>query len=287
MQNINSIERFLFNGSIYLIEESSPENKNYINNQTHQYNTKKKEDQSNTESEFEKELILIPLKLLGSIINLYFYSKNPKKSYDNLKPFFIKEEDPKKKKLNFSRLSSIKSQTSIFTSENNFYIDNDISLDSQNAGNKHFIPKNLEDFILIKLPQNEIYMTNYDLDEGLIEYKHKESGNNFKFKFKHNTMKEKNYIKILIIIEGYKYSIKNTLLVNPAMEKKRNNNNISIRNKTLMTRRKNSISKNGENVRQMSLEMINTEFIIYFLEVLIMLKKIIRIYKEDSNAKTI
>ena len=269
MQNINSIERFLFNGSIYLIEESSPENKNYINNQTHQYNTKKKEDQSNTESEFEKELILIPLKLLGSIINLYFYSKNPKKSYDNLKPFFIKEEDPKKKKLNFSRLSSIKSQTSIFASENNFYIDNDISLDSQNAGNKHFIPKNLEDFILIKLPQNEIYMTNYDLDEGLIEYKHKESGNNFKFKFKHNTMKEKNYIKILIIIEGYKYSIKNTLLVNPAMEKKRNNNNISIRNKTLMTRRKNSISKNGENVRQMSLEMINTEFIIYFLDNLI------------------
>ena len=272
MQNINSIERFLFNGSIYLIEESSPENKNYITNQPYQYNTKKKEDQSKTESEFEKELVLIPLKLLCSIINLYFYSKNPKKSYDTLKPFFIKEVDHKKMNKNFSRLSSIKSQTSIFASESNFYIDNDISLDSQNAGNKHFIPRNLEDFILIKLPQNEIYMTNYDLDEGLIEYKHKESGKNFKFKFKHNSMKEKNYIKILIIIEGYKYSIKNTLLVNPVMEqKKRNmiNNNMSIRNKTLMTKRKNSISKNVENVRQMSLEMINTEFIINFLDNLI------------------
>ena len=93
-----------------------------------------------------------------------------------------------------SRLSSIKSQTSLYASESNFFVDEDASIDSQNQGNRHFIPRNLEDYILIKLPQNEIYMLDYNLDEALVEYKHKESGENFKFKFRHSTSKEKKLI---------------------------------------------------------------------------------------------
>ena len=278
MQNLKSIERFLFNGSIYLIEKDSKEDKNQMKNPPLQFNIKNKEkDQnsnsdSNSNSDNDNNWTLIPLKLLGSLLNLYFYSKNPKKSYENLKQFYIKEEGTKKKNKTLSRLSSIKSQTSFYASESNFYVDEDISIDSQNGGNKHFIPKNLEDFILIKLPQNEIYMIDYDLDEALIEYKHKETGKNFKFKFKHNTSKEKNYIKIMIIIEAYKYSIKNSLLLNPSTEQKKKNINMSMmRNKTLVTKRKNSISK-IENIKSMTLDIMNTEFILNFLENLILNK---------------
>ena len=285
MQNINSIERFLFNGSIYLIEKSTKEKKN----RNLQLNVFTKEEKSNSESEEEeKESVLIPLKLLTSLLNLYFYSKNPKKSYEELKTFYSKGEPIKKKKM--SRLSSIKSQATIFASDSNFFMDEDLSIDSQNVGNKHFIPKNLEDFILIKLSQNEIYMTNYDIEEALIEYRHKETGLNFNFKFKHNTSKEKNYIRTLIIIEAYKYSIKNSLLMNPSAAEnlKKRNNNISNRNKTLTTKRKNSGSKNIENVKFMNLDIMNTEFILHFLDNLIMNKfKVLIIdeffFQEEQN----
>ena len=282
MQNLNSIERFLFNGSVYLLEKSSK----VKNDKNLHLNIINKEENSNSESEKDSELI--PLKLLSSLLNLYFYSKNPKKSFEQLKPYYSKIEQPVKKK-KMSRLSSIKSQATVFASDSNFFMDEDISIDS-NAGNKHFIPKNLEDFILIKLSQNEIYMINYNLDEALIEYKHKESGQNFKFKFKHNTSKEKNYIKCLIIIEAYKYSIKNSLLLNPSNieNKNKRNNNISSRNKTLITKRKNSGSKNIENVKFMNLDIINTEFILHFLDNLIMNKfKVLIIdeffFQEEQN----
>ena len=92
-------------------------------------------------------------------------------------------------------------------------------------------------------------MTDYDLNESFVEYKHKETGKDFKFKFKHNTSKEKNYIKIMIIIEAYKYSIKNSLLINPSTDnqKKRNTNISMMRNRTMLTKRK-SVSK-VENVK--------------------------------------
>jgi len=291
MQNLNSIERFLFNGNIYLIENNSNENNNLKNKPPVPFNINNKSQSSNSDSEKEKEKdnILISLKLLGSIINLYFYSKNPKKSYEQLKPFYIKNEDLKKRKKAISRLSSIKSQTSLYASESNFFGDEDASIDSQNPGNRHFIPRNLEDYILIKLPQNEIYMLDYNLDEALVEYKHKESGENFKFKFRHSTSKEKNYIRIMIMIEAYKYSIKNSLLLNPSTEnqKKRNTNISMMRNKTILTKRKNSVSK-IENVKYMTLDIMNTEFIINFLDNLIINKfKVLIIdenfFKEEQN----
>ena len=288
MQNLNSIERFLFNGNIYLIEKNSNQINNIKNNPPVPFNINNKSQSSNSDSEKEKDYILISLKLLGSIINLYFYSKNPKKSYEQLKPFYVKNEEIKKRKKAVSRLSSIKSQTSLYASEN-FFVDEDASIDSQNQGNRHFIPRNLEDYILIKLPQNEIYMVDYNLDESLVEYKHKESGENFKFKFKHNTSKEKNYIRIMIMIEAYKYSIKNSLLLNPSTEnqKKRNTNMSMMRNKTILTKRKNSVSK-IENVKYMALDIMNTEFIIDFLDNLITNKfKVLIIdenfFKEEQN----
>ena len=273
MQNLTSIERFLFNGNVYLIQKKLKENK--LNNPPNQFNLNNKNSESNSESNNEKNIELIPLKLLGSLLNLYFYSKNPKKSYEQLKQYYIKNNNnniQKKKSKNFSRLSSIRSQNSVFASESNFFIDEENSLDS-NVDIKHFIPKNLEDFILIKLSQNEIYMINYDLNEALIEYKHKETNQNFKFKFKHNGTKEKNYIKIMIIIEAYKYSIKNSLLINPVAEnKKRLLANMSLRNKTLLTKRKNSSKAVDNNVKAMTLDIMNTEFIINFLDNLIMNK---------------
>ena len=284
MQNLNSIERFLFNGNVYLIQKKLKENK--LNNPPNQFNLNNKNpySESNSESNNEKNIELIPLKLLGSLLNLYFYSKNPKKSYEQLKQYYIKNNNnniQKKISKNFSRLSSIRSQNSVFASESNFFIDEENSLDS-NVDIKHFIPKNLEDFILIKLSQNEIYMINYDLNEALIEYKHKETNQNFKFKFKHNGTKEKNYIKIMIIIEAYKYSIKNSLLINPVAEnKKRILANMSLRNKTLLTKRKNSSKAADNNVKAMTLDIMNTEFIINFLDNLIMNKFKILIIDEE------
>ena len=284
MQNLTSIERFLFNGNVYLIQKKLKENK--LNNPPNQFNLNNKnpDSESNSESNNEKNIELIPLKLLGSLLNLYFYSKNPKKSYEQLKQYYIKNNNnniQKKKSKNFSRLSSIRSQNSVFASESNFFIDEENSLDS-NVDIKHFIPKNLEDFILIKLSQNEIYMINYDLNEALIEYKHKETNQNFKFKFKHNGTKEKNYIKIMIIIEAYKYSIKNSLLINPVAEnKKRILANMSLRNKTLLTKRKNSSKAADNNVKAMTLDIMNTEFIINFLDNLIMNKFKILIIDEE------
>ena len=220
MQNLNSIERFLFNGNIYLIENNTKENNIQKNNQSNKFNINNKSQSSKSNQEKEEdEYKLISLRLLGSLLNLYFYSKNPKKSYEQLKSFYIKGEEEKKKEKNIlSRYSSIRSQASLFGNESNLFDEDDISLDSQNFSNTHFIPRNLEDYILIKLPQNEIYMIDYDLNEALVEYKHKETGKNFKFKFKYNSSKEKNYIKIMIIIEAYKYSIKNSLLLNPSTE---------------------------------------------------------------------
>ena len=166
MQNLNSIERFLFHGNIYLVE-NSPKEDNIQNNININNN---KSQTSNSKPEIEKDTNkLIPLRLLGSIINLYFYSKNPKRTYDQIKSLYLKNDEDKKKDRVLSHLSSIRSQTSIFGNESNLFDEEDISLDSQDVGNAHFIPRNLEDYILIKLPQNEIYMTDYDLNESFVE----------------------------------------------------------------------------------------------------------------------
>ena len=234
MQNINSIERFLFSGDIYLIFEKI-ENDNSQNIISTQLNPsiKNQFNLNQTKLDNEKEYNSIPLKLLGSILNLYFYSNNPKKAYESLQTNTNTNKDQgattNKNKNNLSRISSIQSG-SLYLSDSNFYLDNDISGESQGIGMKSSRPRNLEDFILIKLAQNEIYLIDYNLDDASIEYKHKESGKNYKFKFKHCTLKEKNYIKIMITIEAYKYSIKNSLLLNNVdpMRKK----NMSIRNKT-------------------------------------------------------
>ena len=123
MQNLNSIERFLFNGSVYLLEKSSK----VKNDKNLHLNIINKEENSNSESEKDSELI--PLKLLSSLLNLYFYSKNPKKSFEQLKPYYSKIEQPVKKK-KMPRLSSIKSQATVFASDSNFFMDEDISIDS-------------------------------------------------------------------------------------------------------------------------------------------------------------
>ena len=100
-------------------------------------------------------------------------------------------------------------------------------------------------------------MINYDLNEVLIENKHKETNQNYKFKLKYNGTKEKNYIKTMIIIEAYKYSIKNFLLINPIEEnKKRLLANMSFRHKTLLTKRKNCSKTVDNNVKEMTLDIM-------------------------------
>ena len=86
----------------------------------------------------------------------------------------------------------------------------------------------------------------------------------------------------MIIIEAYKYSIKNSLLINPVAEnKKRLLANMSLRNKTLLTKRKNSSKAADNNVKAMTLDIMNTEFIINFLDNLIMNKFRILIIDEE------
>ena len=72
MQSLNSIERFLFVGEIYLfLEKNQEENSRVIpkilnSNIPGQFNL-------NKSKENEKETISVPLKILGSLLNLYFY----------------------------------------------------------------------------------------------------------------------------------------------------------------------------------------------------------------------
>ena len=275
MQSLNSIERFLFTGEIYLfLEKSQEENSRIIQNKINpnipsHFNL-------NNSKENEKEYISVPLKILGSILNLYFYSNTPKKAYDLMQINSSNENyemgmlTRRNKNTNMSRLSSIQSN-SIYVSES-ICIDNpDISGETQQLGKKSQKPKNLEDFILIKLAQSEIFLVDYNLDEASIEYKHKETGKNYKFKFKHCTLKEKNNIRIMVTIESYKYSIKNSLLLNTAEPMRKRN--MSIRNKTLMSKRKNNSNKNNfEMTKSMNSDIMNTEFIIHFLDNLIMNK---------------
>ena len=272
MQNLNSIERFLFSGEVYLLVEKKQDDnsRNAINAQINQ-NIQNQFNINQSKIENEKEYSSVPLKLLCSIINLYFYANNPKKAYDSLISNGVKEigMTTKRNKNTLSRVSSLQSG-SIYLSESNLYGDNDlISGETQAMGLKSSRPRNLEDFILIKLSQSEIYLVDYNLEEALIEYKHKESGKNYRFKFKHSNLKEKNYIKIMLIVEAYKYSIKNSLLMNniDPMRKK----NMSMRNKTLISKRKNTSSRiNYEMMtKSISNDIMNTEFIIHFLDNLI------------------
>ena len=268
MQSLNSIERFLFSGEVFLLFEKNQDedSKNIMANQLNPTIQK----QYINDSKLEKEYASVPLKILASILNIYFYSNNPKKAYESIQANDNnnKEVGTKKNKTNLSRISSIQSG-SIYLSESNLYGDNDFSGDTQGIGIKVQRPKNLEDFIIIKLNHSEIYLVDYNLDEASIEYKHKDSGKNYKFKFKHTSFKEKNYIKTLIIIEAYKYSIKNSLLLNTVDPMRKRN--MSIRNKTIMSKRKTNAGNrnNYEMSKTMNSDIMNTEFIVHFLDNLI------------------
>ena len=276
MQSLNSIERFLFSSDIYfLVERNSDDNsRNIINTQLNQ-NIQNQFNINQGKVENEIEYFPVPMKLLGSILNLYFYSNNPRKTYDSLQGNTGKTIGLTnyKNKGNLSRVSSFQSG-SMYLSESNIYGDNDlVSGETQALGLKNSRPRNFEDFILIKLQQSEIYLVDYNLEEASIEYKHKETNKNYRFKFKHTTLKEKNYIKIMVIIEAYKYSIKNSLLMNNIDPNRKKN--MSIRNKTLISKRKNtnSIRNNYEMMtKNMTPDVMNTEFIIHFLDNLILNK---------------
>ena len=291
MQSLNSIERFLFSGDIHLLLEKN-QDENSRNNVINRLNPsiQNQFNMNQTKLNNEKEYISVPLKLLGSILNLYFYSNNPKKAYDIIQANSNTNRDMgigRRTTKNLSRVSSIQSGSSMYISESNFYGENDISGDTQGIGLKVSRPRYLEDCILIKLNHSDIYLIDYNLENASIEYKHRETEKKYKFRFKHCTLKEKNYIKIMIIIESYKYSIKNSLLLNniDPMRKR----NMSIRNKTIISRKKNTSNRNNyEMTKTMSSDIMNTEFIIHFLDNLIMNKfKILIIYdfffQEEQN----
>ncbi len=123
MQSLNSIERFLFVGEIYLfLEKNLEENSRVIpkilnSNIPGQFNL-------NKSKENEKETISVPLKILGSLLNLYFYSNTPKKFYDSLQINNNNKENKnigvttRRNKSTLSRLSSYQSN-SMYLSESN------------------------------------------------------------------------------------------------------------------------------------------------------------------------
>ena len=290
MQCLNSIERFLFSGDIHFFLEKKQEesNRNIMTNQLNS-NIPNQFNLNPSKVDNEKEYISVPLKILGSIMNLYFYSNNPKKTFESFQENINTNRDlalaTRKNNNNLSRLSSIQSG-SIYMNDSNFG-GNNFEGETQGLGKKASRPKNLEDYIIIKLNQSEIYLIDYNLEEASIEYKHRENNKTYKFQFKHCTLKEKNYIKIMIIIEAYKYSIKNSLLLNnmDPMRKR----NASIRNKTIISKRKNTSNRNNyEMTKVMNSDIMNTEFIIHFLDNLIMNKfKILIIddnfFQEEQN----
>ena len=124
MQCLNSIERFLFSRDIHLLlEKNQEENSRNINPSI--------QNQFKANKSNEKEYISVPLRLFGSILNLYFYSNNPKKAYETIQSnSYTNREIGAGKRLNknnLSRVSSIQSGNSIYLSESNLYGENENS----------------------------------------------------------------------------------------------------------------------------------------------------------------
>ncbi len=165
----------------------------------------------NSEEVNHPQYNLIPSKLFASLLSLYFYSYTPQKTFDSIG---VIPSDPKLVRPGGlhrlgTRMSSRKNTTlSKGGAGSTFYQESEISSTTNIGANKGHKNKNLEDFIFIKLEQCEIFLVDYDIDKGIIEYCHKDTRKNYKFKFKHNSMKDKNCIRCLIFIEEYKFSIK-------------------------------------------------------------------------------
>ena len=206
MENLN-IEKFLFNCDIlYCSENENSEN------------------------------IYLPLKLLFSMSCLYFYSHDPKNIFSTtLKDYNNNNEN-----------SSDRSKFSLNSSNNSY-------------------KKNFKYLIIIKLNHYEVFITDYDFNNNSVEYKviHPLTFNNknisninnpfiyneyHKFILKANNYNNafdiKNYIRIMMIIDGYKYSIKNSVLI----ERDNNNMNNNINNNEI-----NNETNNNNNIENKSI----------------------------------
>ena len=251
MQCLNSIENFIFSSDIDLMLEDKDDASNDRNFNITQRNERKIRDENNN-----KIYSLVPMKLFGSILSLYFYSITPKKTFDIIERYYQRDKDSKYDDLpeSIPHHSQIKSENSF--SDNDFFQDSNMSsMESENFGGKN--PVNFEDFILIKLNQCDIYLFDYNINESIIEYKCNNDNHSYKFKFKHSTIKEKNYIKTLMIIEGYKFSIKKSFVLN-------------------------------SDTKKLTSDLINTEFLIHFLDNCILNKyKILiideKFFQEDQS----
>ena len=153
----------------------------------------------------------IPMKILFSMASIYIYAHDPRK-------LFNKETN--------QALTQMAPQST----ERSNLVSNNSSTSQINRVNIINKAKTFEDCLII--------LTDYDIDNVIVEYfllvqrkpNTKKENQNYKkeipkypiyynqshkFKFKYSSQKEKNFIKIMIIIEGYKYAINHSLLSLP------------------------------------------------------------------------
>ena len=185
----------------------------------------------------------IPMKILFSMASIYIYAHDPRK-------LFNKETN--------QALTQMAPQST----ERSNLVSNNSSTSQINRVNIINKAKTFEDCLIVKLDHCDIILTDYDIDNVIVEYfllvqrkpNTKKENQNYKkeipkypiyynqshkFKFKYSSQKEKNFIKIMIIIEGYKYAINHSLLSLPI------NDETLIKKKTVEKMDKKTINKNS------------------------------------------
>ena len=171
-------------------------------------------------TETEENEILIPMKILFTMASIYIYAHDPKKLFN--------------KDTNQGLILQQSSDRSAIVSNNS-------STSQINKVNNTNKIKTFEDCLIVKLDHCDIILADYDINNVIIEYvllvprkqnPKKDNQNSKKenikypiyynqshrFKFKNSSLKEKNYIKTMIIIEGYKYAINHSILSIPLRE---------------------------------------------------------------------
>jgi hypothetical protein len=161
-------------------------------------------------TETEENELFIPMKILFTMASIYIYAHDPKKLFN--------------KEANQGLIVQQSTDRSAIVSNNS-------STSQINRVNNINKIKTFEDCLIVKLDHCDIILADYDFTNVTVEYvllvprkqnPKKENQNSkkeyvkypiyynqsHKFKFKNSSLKEKNYIKIMLIIEGYKYEIK-------------------------------------------------------------------------------
>ena len=215
--------------------------------------------QENKEDEREDDSILIPLKLLCTVNAFYFYTQDLKNA--------IQKEGT------LLRQTTEKSSSN----QHGFSLNNSSILGKKNAS--YSKGKLFEEIMLLKLNHVDIYMNDYNIEYLTVsysqfntniknvyksnihftntQYQNVINAKSYKFKFKYSTQNEKNLLKLLLLLDGYKYSVKVT--VNPQINNINNTQSQTIAQQNTLNHK--GTFYNSLNINSAQINYFNSEYI--------------------------